>query len=60
VPGGFIRHPVRGEAPQFLIDKRQQLLSGGGIACLGGMQNGCDLAHAPNYHRNESRQPGNF
>ncbi len=43
--GRFIRHFVRGEAAQFFIDQREQLLSGRRISPFDGLKNTRHVAH---------------
>ena len=45
VAGGFVRHLVRGQAAEFLINQRQQFVGGPGIALLDGGENARDFAH---------------
>src|SRR5947208_15382240 len=44
--GRFVRHLVRGQASQFFINQRQQLIGGSGIAWLSRFKNTHDIAHA--------------
>lgn len=43
---GFAGHPVRGQSPQLIINQRQQLLRGLGIALPGGLKNARGFRHA--------------
>jgi hypothetical protein len=43
--GGFVRHPGSGELAQFLIDQREQFVSGLRITLLEGRQDARDIAH---------------
>src|ERR1035441_5643287 len=45
VAGRFVRHFVRGEPPQFLIEEWQQFVPGLGVAFLHGGKNLSDIAH---------------
>ena len=45
VTGGFVRHLVRGELAQLLIDERQQFLRGFGIARTNCAQQLSDFGH---------------
>ena len=45
VAGTFARHLVRGQPAQFVIDERQQLLGGLGLALLDGFEDARDVAH---------------
>src|SRR6058998_516182 len=42
----FIGHLVRSQATQFIIDQRQQLIGGGGIALLRRFKDARDVTHA--------------
>jgi hypothetical protein len=41
----FIHHPDSGKFAQFLVNERQQLVGGCGVAILGRFQNTRDIAH---------------
>ena len=41
----FVRHLVRSQPPQFLIDQRQQFVPGLGVALLDGSEDSNDLVH---------------
>jgi len=43
--GGFVRHLVRGEAAEFLIDQREQFIGSLAIAMLDGVKDACHFAH---------------
>ena len=47
VAGGFVRHLMPGEPAQLVIDQREQLGRGLGIALLDGVQQPGDVAHGP-------------
>ena len=42
---GFIRHLLRGQFAQFLIDQRQQLIRSVGVTLLHTVEDGGDFAH---------------
>lgn len=45
LPGRFTRHSVSGQASQLVVNQRQQLLGGLGVALLNGIEQAGDLTH---------------
>ena len=43
--GILLGHLCSGQLPQFVVDQRQQLLGGGGVALFDGAEDMCDVAH---------------
>ena len=46
LPGLLVGQPLCSQLPQFVVNQRQQLLGGSGIALLDGAKDAGDIAHA--------------
>ena len=50
----FMGHLASRQAPQLVINERQQLLRGVRVALLNALENACDFAHANRWYQNRA------